>query len=57
MTLAWPKVAAMLLMGFTGTQRTVAAHKEEAGRQRTRRLVDIHINAKLGLCSAAMSPH
>lgn len=30
--------------------------QREAGRQRTRRLVDIHINAKLGLCSAAMSP-
>lgn len=46
----------MLLMLFTGThsepwQRT----KREAGRQRTRRLLDIHINAKLGLCSAAMS--
>lgn len=53
MTLAWLEVAAMLLMLFTGTQRTVAAHKE---RQRTRRLVDIHINAKLSLCSAAMSP-
>lgn len=53
MTLAWLEVAAMLLMWFTGTQWTVAAHKE---RQRTRRLVDIHINAKPGLCSAAMSP-
>lgn len=30
--------------------------QREAGRQRTRRLVDIHINAKLSLCSAAMSP-
>jgi len=27
-----------------------------AARLRTRRLVDIHINAKLSLCSAAMSP-
>lgn len=30
--------------------------QREAGRQRTRRLVDIHINAKISLCSAAMSP-
>ena len=29
MTLAWLEVAAMLLMLFTGTQWTVAAHKEE----------------------------
>lgn len=28
MTLAWLEVAAMLLMLFTGTQRTVAGHKE-----------------------------
>lgn len=31
MTLAWLEVAAMLLMLFTGTQRTVAAHKERQG--------------------------
>lgn len=30
--------------------------QRKAERQRTRRLVDIHINAKLSLCSAAMSP-
>lgn len=30
--------------------------QREAGRQRTRRLVDIHINGELGLCSAAMRP-
>lgn len=55
MTSAWLEVAAMLLMLFTGEVDRDSAQRE-AGRQRTRRLVDININAKLSLCSAAMSP-
>lgn len=45
----------MFINHAAGTQKTMAAGAAGAGHKKTRCLVDIHINVKASLCSAAMN--